>query len=99
MKDTTLFQEYVDLKTKINELLEKEGEMKEAIIAQMGKDKVTKVESEYGKFTIASRKAWQYSDKVEELSEKLKMVKHKEEERGIAKIKSINPYLVWTTNK
>lgn len=99
MIQTTLFQKYANLKQQINALIEQEGELKEAIINNLQLNKLAKVDSEFGKFTIASRKSYVYSEKVEEMSEKLKIAKHKEEESGKATIKSINPYMVWTPNK
>lgn len=96
---TKLFQEYVYIKNEIAKLQEKESAIKSSIIEEMQKNSLDKIESDFGKFTVAQRLSYTYSDKVSDLEEKVKIAKHKEVEKGVAKIKSTTNYIVYTEIK
>lgn len=90
-------KKYAALRSKIEALQNEELELKAEILEYLQKQKLEKVESDYGKFTVASRRNYKYSDRVAELEEKVKMAKDKEVQKGIAK-ESITNYLVFKSN-
>ncbi len=93
-----LYKKFVKIREKKEALIEEESLLKEEIIADLRKNKLDKIESNYGKFTIANKRNYTYSTKIEDMSEKLKIAKNKEVEKGIA-VESITNYLVYTENK
>ena len=93
-----LYKEYSALKQKISSLLEQETLLKEAIMQDLNKNKLEKVEGIYGKFTMSSRKSYEYSDKVKAMEEKVKLAKYKEVEQEVATVKETK-YLTFTSNK
>lgn len=95
MTAKTLFRKFAEVKIQMAELAAQESSLKEAIMAEFKANSLDKVESDYGKFTIAKRTSYSYSDKVTALEEKVKIAKHKEEEKGIATIKNETSYLVF----
>lgn len=96
--NTKLFKQYETTELKYKALEAERKELKEQIMQELKKAKLEKVESEYGKFTIASRPVYTYSDKVTELLEKVKIVKIKEEQKGIA-TNTPTEYVLFTANK
>ncbi len=90
-----LFEEYSAIKIAMKELAEKEEVVKKALLSELVEAGGTPVSNDYGKFVVAHRTTYEYSDKVNTLNEKIKILKHKEEEKNIAIIKSNNPYLIW----
>lgn len=95
--NTKKLKQYADIKAKVEKLKEQEEALRLEILNDMQASKITKEETAYGKFTVASRKAYIYSDKVDSLVEKLAIAKNKEVERGIA-IASVTNYLVYKSN-
>lgn len=90
-------KKYATLRAKIEVLQNEESELKAQILEDLQKQKLDKVVSDYGKFTVASRKSYKYSQKVIDLEEKVKIAKDKEVLKGIAK-ESITNYLVFKSN-
>lgn len=95
--EKTLLKEYAKLREKIADLEKTEKILKEAIIKDMEKNKLEKLESEFGNFTKAARKVWSYSKKVLKLEEEVKLKKIEEQEKGVAKM-SETVYLVFKQN-
>lgn len=80
----TELKKYAKLQEQIKDLeLQRDG-LKQVIIEELHKDKLDKVESDYGKFTISYRTSYTYTPKVDALVEKVKLAKIKEEEQGLA---------------
>lgn len=98
MEKTTLYRQYAALMEQMKLLEDEKETLKTEIISQLGKEGTDKVETDWGKFTIAGRKSWKYSDKVLALSERVKLAKIREEEKGIA-TSTETKYLVYTLNK
>ena len=92
--DKKTLKRYAEVREAIKELEAKEAEIKSEIVEDMQKNKLDKVESDFGMFTLASRKSWKFSDKVVALEEKLKIAKFTEQEKGIAK-SSETTYMVY----
>ena len=88
-------QEYAEVKAQIKELTDKESVLKQEIIEDMESKGLSKDETEFGTFSIASKKTYTYSDKVNDLAEKVKIAKHKEEQKGIATIKTDTRYMIY----
>jgi hypothetical protein len=80
----TYLKKYAQLQAQIKDLEMQRDATKEIILEELHKNKLEKVESEYGKFTITTRRTFVYSEKVDALTEKVKLLKIKEEEKGIA---------------
>jgi hypothetical protein len=94
-----IYKEYADLKFQLSALAVRETELKNAIIEDFKARKVTKEESEYGKFTMSEgRKRWIYSTKVQSMEMELKGKKKDEEESGKAKVELGDPYITYKTN-
>lgn len=89
------YREYADIKREIKFLELREAALKEAIIADLSSQKLSKVEGEFGKLTVAVRKVWIYSKKLTKLKEDLKLKEYEEQEKGVAKAKE-SPYLKFT---
>lgn len=98
MEKTTLYRQYAALMEQMKLLEEEKETLKASIISELVKEGTDKVETDWGKFTIAGRTSWKYSDKVTALSERLKLAKIREEEKGIA-TSTETKYLVYTLNK
>jgi len=79
-----LLKKYADLRAKREALEAEEDELKAEIVKDMQKNKLKKLESEFGVFTVATRTTYKYTGKIKELEEKVKLAKLKEEEQGKA---------------
>lgn len=91
-------KKYAKLQEQIKDLeLQRDG-LKQEIIGALHKEKLDKVESDYGKFTISYRTSYTYSEKVDALVEKVKLAKVKEEEQGVAEARTTE-YLTFTPLK
>lgn len=93
-----LLKKYANIEAKLRTLEEERLAFRAQILSDLQKNKLDKVQSDYGSFTVSSRKTWTYSDTVTALAEKLKITKSKEEVKGIAKA-TINEYLLFNPNK
>lgn len=78
------FEEYGILDAQIKHLELQKAGLRDKIIAEMIEKGEKKSETGVGSFTISMLKTWKYTSKVEELSEKLKATKAKEESCGDA---------------
>ena len=96
MKQT--LKKYAELQARIKGMELMRDQLKEEIIEELHKDKLEKVESEYGKFTISARRSYTYTESVKKLEEKVKLAKIKEEEKGLATPK-VTEYLTFTPVK
>lgn len=93
-----LYKKYVALNKKLSDLEDERTALRTAIIDGLKKEKTQKVETKYGKFTIAYRTTWSYSDAVKKLKEKVKLAEVKEQQSGIAEEQKTE-YLVYTEVK
>ena len=93
-----LYKEYASLKLEKDLIEERISDINKAIVEDMGSRKVLKEESDFGKFTICTKKSYKYSAKVTLLEEKIKVEKFKEQEKGIAKL-SESHYLLYSNKK
>jgi len=90
-------EKYATIKEKIQALTEEEAVLKKIIIEDMQKSKVEKVESTFGKFTVAKgRMTWEYSDVLKKKSEDIKLRQVKEQQKGTATVVYGLPYLIFT---
>lgn len=96
--DNKLLQQYSAVRAKMSALEEEEGLLKLAILNDLEKSGLEKVESVFGKFTVSQRVNYIYSTKIKELEEKVKLAKIKEQEQGKAKEK-ITKYLTFTNKQ
>lgn len=96
MKET--LKKYAEINNRIKGMELMRDQLKEEIIEGLHKQKLQKVESEYGKFTISARRSYAYTEAVKKLEEKVKLAKIKEEEKGLATEK-VTEYLTYTPVK
>ena len=96
--NTKTLQAFAKVQAQIKELEGKRDGLKVEIMAEMEKNKTSKLETTFGKFTIGSHASWTYSEKVESLVEKVKLQQIKEQETGKA-TKSETQYLLFTIKK
>lgn len=96
--DKKVLKEYQNLEKKAEEIEKQRSELRAQIVEELQKEKVKKMESEYGTFTVASRVTYTYSEAIKKLNEKVKLAKVKEERKGIAKPTKTN-YLVYSNGK
>lgn len=92
------FKKYAEVMNRIKGLETMRDQLKEEIITGLHKQKLQKVESDYGKFTISARRSYAYTEAVKKLEEKVKLAKVKEEEQGVAQEK-VTEYLTYTPVK
>ena len=93
-----LYKKYVDLRFQLRDLEEKEKSLKEEILADLQNNKVDKVETDFGAFTVCKKLSWSYSPAIKSKEEGLKIAKLKEQERGIAESSETN-YLMFKEKK
>lgn len=94
MKDAQLYEQVKITKNAITVLQERYDELSAILLEDLKEKGLSKVETEYGKFTVAERAKWIYSPSIEVLNNNLKDAKKKEEEDGIATKEIINYLLV-----
>lgn len=78
------YDEYAILDAQIKELENKKDSLRSLILKDMVESGEESVETAVGKFSVTRLKTWTYSQKITELSEKLKAEKAKEESTGDA---------------
>lgn len=86
-----LLKRYSQIRRDRKALEDEEEMLKEKIMGEM-KDK--SMETIYGKFTIAEKQNYKYSDKIKALEDKVKIAKINEQETGKAKLR-ITKYLTY----
>lgn len=96
--NNALLRKYQDIRFKREQLEKEENEIKDQVVKYMQLEGISKEETTWGTFTIASRTSYKYSDKVKALEEKVKLAKVKEEQKGTA-TPSTTEYLVYTAPK
>lgn len=79
--------EYVKIETEYKALEEKRDALRKAIVEDMIDSKTESIEKPFGTFTVARKRSYEYSKKVEKAVENLKIMKYDEETKGIAKPK------------
>lgn len=89
-----LLKQYASLEIKFKLLEEEKKLLREKIVEDFNKNKIDKMETDYGSFTICEKKTWIYSKKVKTLEDKVKIEKDKEQKKGIAEI-SLSKYLLY----
>ena len=93
-----LLKQYSEIRWKIKEYEEVEASLKLKILEDFEKNKLDKVESDYGKFTVGHKTSWTYSKKLQDATERLKLAQLKEQEKGTAEAK-MTTYLLYKVNK
>ena len=93
--NTEILKQYAEIKRQIVSLQDQESILKQAVMSELENNNLKKAETAYGKFTIATRRSYIYSGKIEILEDKLKIAKLTEQEKGIAGSKETN-YLIFT---
>lgn len=79
-----MYEEYAVLTSEIEKLNTKRDILKEEILMDMASRGVDKESHTLGGFTVSLLKKWKYTQKTEDLAEKLKTQKAKEESTGEA---------------
>ena len=92
------FERYAQIKLEKKKLEDEEALLNKAILKELEESKTDKVAFSFGKFTKATRTSYKYSEKVQAISERLKLAQIKEQEKGIAK-KVESSYLTFTLPK
>ncbi len=81
---STYYDEYAILDAQIKDLENKKDELRGLILRDMVDAGEEAIETAVGKFSVTRRKTWTYTEKVTELTDKLKATKAKEESTGDA---------------
>lgn len=90
-----LLKAYADIDLEFKLLEEKKAEAREKILVELKKNELEKVETDFGRFTVAHKTTWKYTDAVAKIADKLKIAKAKEEQKGLAK-PVVSEYLLFT---
>lgn len=85
-KLNTLVGELASIALEKKELANKEEVIKDALLAEMHKEGVSRVPSEVGTASITTRKSYTYTDAVKKLEEKTKIKKDEEVKKGLATV-------------
>lgn len=62
-------------------------EAKGLIVDELKAKDLSSFKTDYGTFTIGTRRSWTYTPAVKKMEEKLKLKKVEEEEKGVAQVK------------
>jgi len=62
MKTEELYNKFIDISTKINELSEQKHILSKMVTEKLNQEKIDKVESDVGMITRTKRVNWRYSD-------------------------------------
>lgn len=95
---SNLYEEYASVDAQIKALELKKEQLRPHIIEMMESEKLEKVETSLGKFSITNLKKWSYTEKVTDLSESLKAQKALEESTGDATFEEVSS-LRFTSSK
>ena len=90
----TLSEQYADITKQIKLLEEQRSEIGQKLIDYLLENNIKKQPTEYGTFTIATRKVWKYTDEVKKLELEYKTLKNREEKLNIATFTE-KPYLLF----
>lgn len=92
-------RKYLSVKAKREEAESEEKALRQLILEDMISHKLEKIESDvFGSFTVAHKKSWKYSPAVVKVEERLKIIKFKEQEKGIAQAVE-SEYLLYKPNE
>jgi hypothetical protein len=97
MNDKEILFKYAEIKRLIGEYEEQLKELKpqvQEVILKINPDDDSKVETDFGTFSLVQKRKYTYSTETQVLEDKLKEVKETEEQTGKATY-SINPYLLF----
>lgn len=95
-----LLIEYVALEGEFKALEAKRTALREKVVSTFQKEGLEKLEDPIlGAFTIAHKVTYSYSEAVTKLAERIKIAKTKEEQKGVAKVKSDTSYLLYKEPK
>lgn len=92
-----LLKKYEVVEMQIKALETEKEAIRTEILNDMIQNDEKKADGDFGSFTVGTRKTWTYSEKVEALTEKVKLAKGKEEKNGTAKAVETN-YLMYKIN-
>lgn len=90
--DKAKLEKYADLKNSIKRLEEEAALLQPEIMAEMGD--AQEISTEFGTFTVASRRKWTYPESVEKSREELKKAELEAQQTGYATYDE-KPYLVF----
>jgi hypothetical protein len=79
-----LFKKYAGIKNAIKDLEDQKEVLQDALLKEVLVAKDKKVELPFGKFSVTTRKAYKYSEAVENKKEELDLLKIEEQENGLA---------------
>lgn len=101
MENKDLLYRMAEIKTTIKKLeaeyKENEGELINAI-TELNPDTMKVDVGDIGRFSVSSRKVWEYSPAVSELEASVKSLKSEEEATGVAEYTEV-PRVTFTTRK
>jgi hypothetical protein len=80
----TIYEEYAVLDAQIKLLINQKDELRDKILEGLVNSDLKTLETNVGKFTVATVKTWNYTDVVTELEEKFKAQKASEQSTGDA---------------
>lgn len=80
----SIYEEYALVESQISALESKKEQLRPFIIKRMMEEKVEKIDTGMGKFSITKLKKWVYPDEVVELGDEFKAAKAKAESTGEA---------------
>lgn len=92
-------QKYLKIQEKIKQLEAEKEVLNALLIAEMAEEGVTNKETDFGQFSLAWRKSWEYSTETTFLEEQLKSAKKREETNGTAKVVKKTTYLRFLVKK
>ncbi len=93
-----LLEQYAALDAECRHMEELKIRLRSQILADLELNHMEKVESDYGSFTVAHKTSWVYSPAVTKIEEKLKIARHKEQTKGLAKAE-VSSYLLFKTRE
>ncbi len=93
-----LYKEYVELNAKFAELEKQKEVLREAILLDLEKNKIEKIETDFGSFTVCKKTSWKYTEKISKIEDRLKIARIQEQNKGIATSTTSN-YLLYKENK
>lgn len=86
-KLNTLANELAKIALEKKELSNKEEVIKEALLAEMHKEGVSKEVTDYGTASITTRKSYTFTDAIKKMEEKVEIKKDTEIKQGLAEVK------------
>lgn len=97
MNQDKMLGEFVELAALLKSVEERYDEARKKIVATLEKKGIEKLEDpQFGIFTVSHRVTYEFSDAVKKLEEKVKIAKTKEQQKGLAKVKSDTTFLKYT---